>query len=218
MDMKNRLNEEDLVEMIQLSESPMIRTSKQIVYAHNVFLDEDIGPPTKYRELINNLYMAGENDQFNIFVNNGGGYLSTAMAIVEAIKATAGSVRAIITGDCHSAASIITLNCHEIAVTDSACMMIHTAQFGAGGQSHNVKHHVDFSHSMIDDLLNEMYTGFLTPDEMKEVKNGREFWFNAKQIGKRLENRMKFKEDQRLKKSTTKRTKTASKGTSEVTE
>lgn len=207
-----RMDDED-IEVIQIGGVPnsIFRSKKMEVYVHHVFLDEDIGPPSKYRDLINALYNAGENDQFNIFINSVGGYLSTAMAINEAIRACSGTVRAIINGECHSAASMIALNCHEIAVTSAAHAMIHTASFGSGGFMHNVKHHADFSYTMIEDLLDETYSGFLTPEEMKELKTGREFWFNSKQIEKRLATRQKYLEAKRDSKAPKKRAKTVTK-------
>lgn len=191
---KPRRVEDEDVEIIQIGskDDNMIRSTKQEVYSHQVSLDENIGPPVKYRELINALYMAGEHDQFNIFVNNGGGYLSTACAIIEAIRACSGTVRAIITGECHSAASMIALNCHEIMVTDSATMMVHTASYGTGGNTHNVKAHTEFSTKQINKILDRTYEGFLSPVELVELKKGCEMWFDSVEIEKRLNHRVKF--------------------------
>ena len=121
-----------------------IKTFKQEMCSHQVFFDENIGEPSKYRDLINALYMANETDEFNFFINSSGGDLNACMAIVEAVKSTSAFVRAIINGEAHSAASIIALSCDEVVVTDSASMMIHTASYGTGGSTHNVKSHTDF--------------------------------------------------------------------------
>lgn len=188
--------DEDEMEYIQIMDKPssMFRTMKREIACHQVYLDEPIGPPSKYRDLINTLYMAGENDEVNMFINSEGGYLSTALAIVEAIKASSATVRAIIVGECHSAASIITLNCHEIAVTESAHALIHTASYGAGGNSHMVQKHVEFSTEHIKRIISNTYSGFLTEAEMVQIHTGVEFWFDAKEISKRLDNRLKYLE------------------------
>jgi len=184
---------QDLFEMEQQDKiGSMIRTTEQKVCSHQIFLDEDIGAPSKYRDLINLLYMANEDDQVNIFVNSSGGFLSSAMAIIEAIKGSSAKVRAIITGECHSAASIIALHCHEILVTDSAHMMIHTANYGAGGNTHVVKKHVDFSTSHINKIIHQTYDGFLTPEELVEVNKGVEMWFDSSQIKHRLDLKYKY--------------------------
>jgi ATP-dependent protease ClpP protease subunit len=184
---------QDLFEMEMPEKSGgMIRTTEQKMSSHQVFLDEEIGNPSKYRDLINTLYMCGSDDQVNMFINSPGGSLSAAMAIIEGIKGCDGVVRGIITGECHSAASMIMLNCHEIIVTDSAHMMCHTASYGTGGSTHVVQKHVDFSTGHINKILKDTYEGFLTDAEFSDLIKGIEFWFDADAIKARLDTRMKF--------------------------
>lgn len=180
----------DLLDVEEVPQSSYIKSSKHELYQHAVYLDEDIGPPAKYRDLINMLYTSDENTEFNIFLNTSGGNLSACMAIVEAIRETDALVRCIITGDCHSAGSIIALNCHEIVVTPSALMMIHTANYGSAGTTQNVKAHTDFSTIYINKIIDDTYTNFLTSTEIIEIKKGVELWLNAEEIVKRQKNRL----------------------------
>jgi len=183
----------DLLELDSREQvSSFIKTTKSELYSHQVFFDEDICEPRQYRDLINLLYTCDDGHEFNFFMNTSGGVMATAIAIVEAIKATDAKVRAIIVGDCHSAGSIIALNCHEIIVSDSAMMMCHTASYGTGGNTHNVKAHTDFSTTYVNKLLDGAYTGFLSIQELGELKKGIEMWFNAEEIGKRLESRLAY--------------------------
>lgn len=183
----------NIAELFDIEPPPQIgsfiKTIKQEMSSHQVFFDEDIGEPSKYRELINALYMADEQDEFNFFINSNGGSLDACMAIVEGIKSSPAFVRAIINGTAHSAASIIALSCGEVIVTESASMMIHTASYGTGGSTHNVKSHTDFSTIHINKILDKIYTGFLTAEELSEVKKGVEMWFFADDIVQRLKNR-----------------------------
>lgn len=87
---------------------------------HSVFLDEDIAEPSEYRELISLLLSATELDTIDLIINNGGGRLDAARAVIEAIKNSSAVVKATIVGECHSAASMIALSCPEIVVLDSA--------------------------------------------------------------------------------------------------
>ena len=157
----------------------------------DVFLDSDIEEPSEYRELLSILFNAGDDDSVNIFFNSNGGHLDTALAIVEGLKSTNARVTAIIIGACHSAASIIAMYCHEVAVLDSAYSMIHTASFGAQGSAGNVKAHTEFTVKQVDKLLNDTYEGFLSKEELVKVKSGVELWFDAEEIRKRMEHRVK---------------------------
>lgn len=176
----------------QEQRAAMIKTQKQEMFLHQIFLDEDIGPPSKYRDLISMLYGASEMDTFNFIINSGGGQAASCGAIVEAIQGTLANVRAVLMGDCHSAASIIALNCDEVIVSDSATMMIHTASFGTAGNTHLVKSYVDFSAKVINKMLDKTYEGFLSPEELSNVKMGHEVWLDSEEIGKRLENRFNY--------------------------
>jgi len=172
--------------------SSMIKSQKQEITQYQVFIDEEIGEPKKYRDLISSLYAAGPHDVFNIMINSVGGYLSSTSAIIEAIKSTEATVVAVLTGECHSAASIIALHCHNIVVTDSATMMIHTVQLGYGGNTHSVQRHADFSTKTANKLLDSTYIGFLSDKELADIKTGVEIWLDNKEIKKRLGNKLKL--------------------------
>lgn len=187
------VNNQDFFEIESQEQiSSFIKTTKQEFFSHQVFFDEGIGSPAKYRDLVNLLYMADENAEFNFFINSGGGELSAMISIIEAIKSSDARVRAIIVGECHSAASFIAFNCHEIVVSDSAHALIHTASYGTSGNSCSVKNHVDFSSKMIHKLLIDTYSGFLTEDELMDVSKGVEMWFDAGDIRTRLLTRKAF--------------------------
>lgn len=177
-----------------------INTIEQKSFHHDVFLDEDIEEPCYYRELLALLFNANEGDTVNIFINSNGGHLDTALAIIEGLKNTQAHVTAVIIGACHSAASFISMYCHEIAVLDNAYSMVHTAQFGAVGNTGNVKAHTEFTVRQVEKLLNDTYEGFLTKDELVKVKAGVELWFDAEEIRKRVEGRVKFL-NQKMKKA-----------------
>ncbi len=206
-------NSDSIIELIQGEmpdqQSGMIKTQKQEMKIHTVFFDEDIGKPSKYRDLIHLLFLADSYDQFVFVTNSAGGQLTTALAIIEAIKSTEASTRAILIGECHSAASMIALYCDDVIVTDSATMLVHTASFGTEGQSGNVKAHVDFISKHIRRLIDDTYSGFMSESEIADLYKGLEFWFDSKDISKRLDSRSKYLEEKYAKKPRTSNKKSA---------
>ncbi len=188
---------DSIIELLTNGEEPeqrssMIKSLKQEITQYQVFIDEEIGEPKKYRDLIASLYSAGSNDVFNIMINSPGGNLSTTMAIIEAIKQTPAMVVGVINGECFSAASFLALSCNHIVVTDNAHMLAHTASYGTGGNAGMIQKHVDFSTKHIHKLLDTVYEGFLSNVELKEMKMGVELWFDSTQIKKRLLQREKY--------------------------
>lgn len=172
-------------------ESSYINMSEKTTRNFDIFLDEEIGMPCEYRELLSILFGANEDDTINLFINSPGGNLDTALSIIEGINHTKATVSAILLGSCHSAASMIMLYCHNVFVTNSSYMMIHTASYGSSGNTSNVKAHTDFTFKQVDKLLDDTYEGFLTKEELSSVKKGVELWLNADEIESRITKRAK---------------------------
>lgn len=197
---KNRNDDGDGEFEIEVRASSMISVNKVQLNQYNVHLDEDIVDPAKYRDLITLLFNASENDMVTIYINCGGGYLDSAMAIIEGLKITKAHARCIILGKCHSAASMISMYAHEIIVLDAAHSLVHTATFGSSGNTNNIKTHTDFTVKQIEKFIHATYNGFLTETELTNVKSGVELWLDADQLRERMVKRNKFieAEDKKL--------------------
>jgi hypothetical protein len=80
----------------------------------------------------------------------------------------------------------------ECYFAESSEMMLHTAHYGSIGTVPNVKGQTEFATRQINKLLDQAYKGFLTDKELDELKNGKEFWFDAEESGKRMTKRYKY--------------------------
>lgn len=199
MNNKNRNDDGDDSDEIEIRSSPLISVNKVQLNQYNVHLDEDIVDPNKYRDLITLLFNATENDMITFYINCGGGYLDSAMAIIEGLKITKAHARAIVLGKCHSAASMISMYAHEIIVLDAAHSLVHTAHFGSQGNTNNIKTHTDFTVKQIEKFIHATYNGFLTETELTNVKSGVELWLDADQIRDRMAKRNKYIENEEKK-------------------
>lgn len=158
-------------------------------WSHDIFIDKPISEPADYREALSILYGSTPEDEVTLIINSVGGGLDAAMSVVDGIKQTQAEVVAIITGPCHSAASIIALNSPKVVIMDNAYMMVHTASFGPFGNAPDVKAQTEFTLNQIERIIDSTYTGFLTPEEIQSVKDGKSFWFDAEEIKVRLQNK-----------------------------
>jgi ATP-dependent protease ClpP protease subunit len=187
--------DDDSNSLIQgIQKSLYINTIPQTSNTHEVYIDDYIEEPHKYRQLISLLMNAPENDQINIYINSGGGNLDSCAAIINGIQCANANVTGILMGACHSAASIMTMYCHTVHVFDSAYMMVHTASFGSSGNTTTIKAHTSFTIKQVEKLLEDAYEGFLDKNELVQVKNGIEIWLDAEEIKKRLKKRYKLLE------------------------
>ena len=139
-----------------------------------------------YRDVIHCLATCSENDTVNFLINSNGGRTDSIWQIIEAMKGCKGDVAATVIGSAYSAASMLACMATECYIADSAEFMLHTAHYGSIGTVPNVKGQTDFATKQVNKLLDICYAGFLTPKELEELKNGREWWFNADEARERM--------------------------------
>lgn len=178
-------DKEDMIFPIQQCE---ISQTQSVYNAFEIYLDEDIKNPTYYRNAFQVLRSAQRGDLVRIYISSTGGNLNSALIFKNCIEECEADVIAIIVAEAYSAASLIALSCPNIEVKPYATMMLHSASFGSGGSVQNVRDHVEFTGRHAESLMEEVYRDFISPEEMEDLKKGRELWFDYKEIGNRLDN------------------------------
>jgi len=87
----------------------------------------------------------------------------------------------------YSAGSMILLACPRIMVKPYASFMAHSVSAGVGGELQKMVDYSKFLQKESDRLIDDLYTGFLTTDEIQDVKFGkREVWLTDEEILARL--------------------------------
>jgi ATP-dependent protease ClpP protease subunit len=180
--------------MMMPEQKGLIRTITQQMNTHLVFIDDDIREPSNYRDVIHCLATCGENDSVNLLVNSSGGRTDSIWQIIEAMKGCRGDVSVTVIGAAYSAASMLACMAPECYIAESAEFMLHTAHYGSIGTVPNVKGQTDFATRQINKLLDQAYKGFLTDKELEELKNGKEYWFDAEEAVRRMGKRYKYLE------------------------
>jgi ATP-dependent protease ClpP protease subunit len=185
---KSKATDEELILMgqQQQQQNGLIRTIPIQINSHLIFIDDDIGDPSTYRDVIHCLATCNENDSVNFLINSNGGRTDSIWQIIEAMKGCRGDVAATVIGAAYSAASMLACMAPQCLIADSAEFMLHTAHYGSIGTVPNVKGQTDFATKQINRLLDICYAGFLTPRELEELKNGREWWFDADEARERM--------------------------------
>ena len=164
-----------------------VSQTQSVYNAYDIYLDEEIKDPTYYRQAFQVLRSAQRGDLIRIYISSHGGNLNSALIFKNCIEDCQADVVAIIEAEAYSAASLIALSCPSIEVKPYATMMLHSASFGSGGSVQNVRDHVEFTGRHAESLMDEVYRGFISEDEMIDLKKGRELWFDYKEIGERLD-------------------------------
>ena len=187
---------------IEEKENDYCSTSKKIKHSieYTISIDNDIDEPHYYRDAIAVLKNATEKDVVYLEINTFGGYVHTAVQIINTIYTCKARVVArVVTA--YSAGAMIALACNNFEVATFASLMIHTATGISYGKIPDLVNHANFNEKRYDKMCKELYQGFLTEEELNDVIKGADLWFDEKDIIKRLKNRSKFFEDKYKKNS-----------------
>lgn len=169
-----------------------VRVTPRTSLEYTIYIDDDIGPPSEYRDETQILLNASPDDDITMVINSGGGRVDTALQLVEAMNYSPANITAVITGNCMSAATLIALTAQQVLVLDSAEIMCHQAKAGAFGNVNNMFDQSSFTNKQVTKMIDKFYTGFLTKKEIEELKLGKEFWVDAEEARERFTSRQKY--------------------------
>ena len=163
------------------------------VYKYN--LDRDLETPDQYRDLIELLDTATENDTVVININVWGGCIYTMIAIINAIQASQAYV---VTEIVHasSAGSFIALAGDDSVAMPYSHFFAHEVQSGSYGDTSFQKNSLEFLHKHQNQMF-ELYKGFLSDEEINDLHLGkiREYNFLDEEINQRLDKWRAYKEE-----------------------
>ena len=148
----------------------------------DVYLNDIIEAPHVYNQLMHQFSTAYPGDTFKLHINNGGGYADTAFMLVDAIRNSAATVDAKLSGTVASSATIITMACNSIEVVPHTSFMIHNYSGGASGKGNEIKQQIDFTDAALNSAFRDIYGGFLTPLEMDFVIAGKDYWMGREEV------------------------------------
>ena len=159
---------------------------------HHFYISDSIGEPKDYIDMIHKIKFAGSNDIINIYLNTPGGYLNTGAQIITAIRASNAHVVTHVEGEVCSLGTLIFLSGDEMVVHDGSLFMIHNHSGHAHGKGHEYLAQAAAQSKWFEGIARKAYVGFLTEEEFQDMINGKDFWFDADNVRKRLNRYVKY--------------------------
>ncbi|UXY92270.1 ATP-dependent Clp protease proteolytic subunit [Proteus phage RP7] len=163
---------------------------------YNYHMDEPIGDPSNYRDLITVLSMATEADTINLYINGPGGDLNTTMQLCNAIASSSATVVGHLQGSACSGHAFIFLACHEWVVYPVSYVMLHTSTGGTYGTGNN--NHAAIAN--LDQIMSALMDYFVVPFMSKEEVEQRIFtykddvYFSGEDLSIRLDKLSKYRQ------------------------
>ena len=150
-----------------------------------IFITEEIGDTSSFREVLSTIDAALPGDRIILKLETPGGYMTSAIALRDAIMTTQAQVIAEVIGDVASAGTIIALSCHGLYAADHIMFMCHHFTGGTYGKGHGLKAQHKFIHPRAEGLMFEVYKSFMSKKEIKQLIKGDDFYFSKEEVDER---------------------------------
>ena len=186
----------DDMKIIPMMQQSNMFTTEVRGQQHTFYITGPIGQPEEYIELCNTLRTCSPQDEVIIRLNSRGGLVSSERMIVNAIRESQATVRGFIEYDCMSAATGIFLACHIHGWAEHIQFMAHCSWWGAIGKNPDIKSQTEFGLRQMEEEIEATYTGLLSPEEIIQCNEGKEFWFGAKELEERMGSYYEYLESQ----------------------
>lgn len=170
--------------------APFEALSEPSSFIHKCFIQGTFVTPEDFIKCIDVISSAKSGECVVIYLTSDGGSLDAVdCLLMEIDNAKQRGVRIIVEGSgvIASAATLVLLEATEFTLSKSANILLHSAAFGYGGKSQDIKEYVDFIVPRLRELLEDYYSDLLTPEEIDDmIINKREIWMSAETFTKRF--------------------------------
>lgn len=160
----------------------------------SVYISSNIEQPSSYYPLYDFFRTREPHQQVDLYLNCYGGRLDTAIQIIMSMMESQAMIIGHIEHECASAATMLFLACDSWSVSPFSKAFLHADSGGYIGKRNEVVANFEFERVWLDNFNYELYQPFLTQKEVKEMLEGKDFYFNAEEISERLEKVIKERE------------------------
>lgn len=168
-----------------------IETVTQSFDIIRIYLPDGINELEEHMDQIEAIRNATEDDIIEVYcIANKGGYVDTIVPLCNALATTPAHTICYVEGHNASAGTFPPMVAQEVHIGPYASFMLHCAQGGSGyGTLVNSAESAKFFEKQYGDLLEDIYYGFITPEEARMLHDGRELYLTGKEIQERLQRR-----------------------------
>ena len=172
-----------------------------VTHSYNViriFLQKEIDSIEHHMDQIEAIRDAQEGDLVEVYcISNRGGYIDTIVPLCNALATTPAHTVCYVEGHNSSAGTFPAMIAQEVHVGAYASFMLHCAQGGGGyGTLVNNAESARFFEKQYSQLLEDVYYGFISPEEAKALHEGRELYLDSDAIRERLLQRVELLEEE----------------------
>jgi ATP-dependent protease ClpP protease subunit len=165
--------------------------SKPVSQLHEFYLTGEIGSAEDYVEWFDAIRHASEYDTIKIYINSSGGDLFTAIQFMRVLAESEATIICSVEGACMSAATMIFMCADSFEVTPHSIFMFHNYSGGTIGKGGEMIDQLQHERKWSERLMKEIYSDFMSDEEIKAMLNNKDFWMDGEEVVKRLSNKIK---------------------------
>lgn len=186
--MKKIENNQAMPPLMLRPKSVSVETITQSFNVIRVYLtDEGVNGTSEHLDQLEAILEATENDIVEVYcLGCGGGSADSIIMLLNALASTPAHTVTILEGHNASAASMPMMVTDSVRLGMYASVMFHSVAGGVFGHMANTAEAAKFYEQHYSKFFNDLYSNFLTEEELTLIQNGREIYLNSEQIEERL--------------------------------
>lgn len=190
----NKLCEDESTIELDYSKNVSVRNKLDYtpkIYTINFWHDFD--DPRLYRSYFKVLEEAHEQDDIIFYFDSPGGSITTLNLFLNALRRCKSKNIIARVNYAASCAALLALYCDNIEFNTNASLMLHTYSIGDYGKGNEVKATIQHLDKSNEKLIRFICSKILTSEEIDQLLDGKDFWFDGEEAVKRLKVRAKEK-------------------------
>jgi ATP-dependent protease ClpP protease subunit len=168
---------------------PFEVTAAPINTIYRATVNKEFRDVEQFAQLVDILDTAQEGDIVHIKLSTIGGALHSIIPLISSMKNTAAFIHMHVESDTASAGTLLMMLAHSLYVNEYATIMFHNVQYGAYGHGGNVEAQVKHATAANKKIIRDMYTGYLTDEEIKRLEDGLELYLTPEECMQRFQMR-----------------------------
>lgn len=159
---------------------------------YRISINRPVEEVEQFHTAIQVLEYAKEDDEVVLHLQTPGGSVDAGDAMIHAMRKCAAPIHAVCSGGVHSLGTHLLLECDSFELSSGFSALIHAGQDGAYGTVPEYRSKSKFDEEFRTRQFKDTYAGFLSPEEMDAVLEGRDIWVDAAGWCERAQARMNY--------------------------
>jgi ATP-dependent protease ClpP protease subunit len=176
-----------LIDLLQQNDTQSYSNDYGKFYEY--YISDEIGDPSDYTDWFQEIRNTRASDAIKLHINSPGGNLFTTIQFLQVLAETEAHIVASVEGCCMSAATLLFLAADEFQISPHSMFMFQNYSGGTFVKGGEMYDNLIHDRKWCKKLLTDMYSGFLTKEEINALLDNKDIWMDSDEVITRLKKR-----------------------------